>query len=119
MSRISVRRLVSATAVIAAGLVIATPSAAHAAAPTGRYVALGDSYTSGPLIPTQVDLNCVRSNRNYPSLVAAAIHSSAFTDVSCGGATTADILNAGTGTLGFAVPAQLSAVNAATALVTV
>jgi lysophospholipase L1-like esterase len=125
MSRISglplrsVRRLLSATAVLTAGLVLVTPSAAHAAAPTGRYVALGDSYTSGPLIPSQVDLNCLRSNRNYPSLAAASIHSSSFTDVSCGGATTADILNPGSGSLGIGVPAQLSAVNGATALVTV
>lgn len=103
----------------AAALVLANPVAANAAAPTGRYVALGDSYTSGPLIPSQVDLNCVRSNQNYPSLTRAAIGSTAFVDVSCGGATTNDILNPGSGTLGFAVPAQLDAVTSATALVTV
>ncbi|MFI1094404.1 SGNH/GDSL hydrolase family protein [Streptomyces sp. NPDC020917] len=56
-----------------------------------RYVALGDSYTSGPAIPTQVDANCERSNHNYPSLVAAADHVADFTDVSCGGATTAEM----------------------------
>ena len=105
MSRISratmraVIRVVAAT--FLAGAALATiPAAAHAAPPTGRYVALGDSFTSGPLIPTQVDLNCVRSNRNYPSLVAASIGSSSFADVSCGGATTDDILNPGTGQLG-------------------
>ena len=44
--------------------VIAAPSAVAAAPSTAiapsavRYVALGDSFTSGPLIPTQVDLNC-------------------------------------------------------------
>lgn len=111
------RWFVAATAAVAASLVIAAP--ANAAAPTGRYVALGDSYTSGPLIPSQVDLNCTRSNHNYPSLVTASIHSSSFTDVSCGGATTSDILNAGTGELGQAVPAQISAVTAGTALVSV
>jgi lysophospholipase L1-like esterase len=103
----------------AAVLVLAHPGTASAAAPAGRYVALGDSYTSGPLIPTQVDLNCVRSNRNYPSLARAAIGSSAFADVSCGGATTDDILNPGSGTLGVAVPAQINAVTSSTALVTV
>ena len=87
-------------AVLAAVLVVALPGTARAAAPTGRYVALGDSYTSGPLIPTQVDLNCVRSNRNYPALTAASIGSSSFIDVSCGGATTDDILNPGTGQWG-------------------
>jgi lysophospholipase L1-like esterase len=104
-------------AVVTASLLAGTP--ANAAAPTGRYVALGDSYTSGPLIPTQVNPNCTRSDHNYPSLVSATIHSSSFTDVSCGGATTGDILNPGTGELGQAVPAQISAVTAGTALVSV
>ena len=113
------RALIPTAVVLAAGLLLGTPAPAHAAAPTGRYVALGDSYTSGPLIADQVDLNCVRSNRNYPSLVARAIGSAAFVDVSCGGATTGDILNPGTGTLGLPVPAQISAVTAATALVTI
>jgi len=119
MSRTVIRRAVTITAALTAGLVLGYPTAASAAAPTGRYVALGDSYTSGPLIPTQVDANCVRSNRNYPSLVTAAVGSSSFTDVSCGGATTGDILNPGSGQLGIPVPAQVSAVTATTALVTV
>ena len=115
MRRSVLLALLSAAAVVAP---VAAP-AAHAAAPTGRYVALGDSFTSAPLVPTQVDLNCVRSNRNYPALTAAAIGSSSFVDVSCGGATTNDILNPGTGTLGVAVPAQLNAVTSSTALVTI
>jgi hypothetical protein len=116
MKRIAVLLAAAAVAIVAA---VAVPGTANAAAPTGRYVALGDSYTSGPLIPTQVDLNCVRSNRNYPTLTATAIGSSSFVDVSCGGATTNDILNPGSGTLGGTVPAQIDAVTAATALVTV
>jgi lysophospholipase L1-like esterase len=112
-------RAAAAAAALAVALVIALPGTARAAAPTGRYVALGDSFTSGPLIPTQVDLNCVRSNRNYPALTAASIGSSSFADVSCGGATTDDILNPSTGQLGLPVPAQITAVTAATALVTV
>jgi lysophospholipase L1-like esterase len=113
------RRAAAAAAVLTVGLVVGVPVSASAAAPTGRYVALGDSFTSGPLIPTQVDLNCTRSNRNYPSLVAAAIPSSSFTDVSCGGATTGDILNPSTGELGLPVPAQISAVDSSAALVSV
>jgi lysophospholipase L1-like esterase len=109
--------LVIAASAVATLALTAAP--AGAAAPTGGFVALGDSYTSGPLIPTQVDLNCTRSNKNFPSLVKAAISASAFTDVSCGGATTTDILNAGTGELGIGVPAQISAVRASTALVSV
>src|SRR5688572_15016522 len=58
------------------------------------YVALGDSYTSGPLIPDQVDAACGRSNRNYPSLVAQRLRGTELTDVSCGGATTAEMWKA-------------------------
>src|SRR6185369_15898731 len=99
--------------------VIATAAPAAAAAPTGSYVALGDSYSSGALVPTQVDLNCTRSNHNYPSVVRASIGSSSFTDVTCGGAATGDILNPGSGELGIAVPAQVDAVTSATQLVTI
>ncbi|MFG2352146.1 SGNH/GDSL hydrolase family protein [Streptomyces sp. NPDC048521] len=73
-----------------------TPAAAHSGG-HGRdvsYVALGDSYTSGPGIPRQVDADCGRSDHNYPSLVAAARQVTGFTDVSCGGATTAQMWQA-------------------------
>jgi len=43
--------LLIATAATAA-IVLGVPGIAHAAAPTGRYVALGDSYTSGLLPAT-------------------------------------------------------------------
>jgi lysophospholipase L1-like esterase len=57
-----------------------------------RYVALGDSYTAAPEVPTQTGpAICMRSDHNYPSLVAAELHISAFTDRSCGGATTQDM----------------------------
>lgn len=109
----------AALAAATAGVLLTVAPPASAAVPTGRYVALGDSYTAGPLIPTQVDLNCLRSNRNYPSLVAASGGSSSLADVSCSGATTNDILNSGSGELGIPVPPQLSAVTSGTALVTV
>ncbi|MFI0938314.1 SGNH/GDSL hydrolase family protein [Streptomyces sp. NPDC021020] len=81
--------------------------------PAVDYVALGDSYTSAPGVPAQVDANCVRSDHNYPSLVAAAQHYRGFTDVSCGGATTVQMWQAqGTN------PAQLTAVTRDTDLVT-
>ncbi|MFE9847437.1 SGNH/GDSL hydrolase family protein [Streptomyces sp. NPDC005576] len=60
----------------------------HGGAHGPRYVALGDSYTSGPAIPPQTDVGCARSGLNYPSLVADRKKASAFEDVSCGGATT-------------------------------
>ncbi len=114
-------RPIKLIAVASAALAVAltVPGSASAAAPTGKYVALGDSYTSGPLIPSQVDLNCTRSDHDYPHLVHNAIGSSGFSDVSCGGATTVDILNPSNGELGIAIPAQLAAVTPDTALVTV
>ncbi|MFG2793922.1 SGNH/GDSL hydrolase family protein [Streptomyces sp. NPDC048419] len=93
-----------------------SPAAAHGGG-HGRgtsYAALGDSYTSGPVIPTQVDANCARSDHNYPSLVAAARKVGAFKDVSCGGATTENMWKP-QGTNG----PQLDAVNRHTDLVTV
>ncbi|NED13878.1 SGNH/GDSL hydrolase family protein [Streptomyces sp. SID9124] len=81
--------------------------------PRSTYVALGDSYTSGPLIPTQVDANCARSDHNYPSITARQRHVASFTDVSCGGATTAEMWQA-QGTNG----PQLDAVKRDTDLVT-
>lgn len=111
-------RLAALVATVA-GVLLAFAPPANAAVPTGRYVSLGDSYAAGPLIPTQIDLNCLRSNRNFPSLVAASAGSSSFADVSCSGATTNDILNSGSGQLGISVPPQVSAVTSGTALVTV
>ena len=57
-----------------------------------RYVALGDSYSAGPLIPT-TDLagGCARSDHNYPSLVAKGLGVRTLVDVTCSGATTADV----------------------------
>lgn len=96
--------------------VSAVPATAHDAdrhSHDTRYVSLGDSYTSGPLIPTQVDANCLRSDQNYPSLVAAQRKVSELKDVSCSGATTAEMWKAqGTN------DAQLDAVTKDTDLVT-
>jgi lysophospholipase L1-like esterase len=57
-----------------------------------RYVALGDSYTAAPLVP-QMDIarGCLRSERNYPALVAAAVAPSEFIDRSCSAADTTDL----------------------------
>ncbi|MEU2422162.1 SGNH/GDSL hydrolase family protein [Streptomyces sp. NPDC007851] len=114
------RRATVAAALGGCALVAAstTPAAAHDGGPGHdrgtSYVALGDSYTAGPVIPTQVDANCARSDHNYPSLVAAARKVSAFKDVSCSGATTAEMWKA-QGTNG----PQLDAVRRDTDLVTV
>jgi hypothetical protein len=59
----------------------------------GTYVALGDSYTSGPLIqPTAPGspVLCLQSAANYPHLTAQALGLS-LTDVSCAAATVSNM----------------------------
>ncbi|MFI0168223.1 SGNH/GDSL hydrolase family protein [Streptomyces sp. NPDC017095] len=116
-TRVRRRRAVLGTVLGGCALVAAAtpPAAAHPAGPGGTgYAALGDSYTSGPGIPAQVDPGCARSDHNYPSLVAARLKPAAFTDVSCGGATTAEMWRAQ-----GANPPQLDALGRRTGLVTV
>lgn len=59
-----------------------------------KYVALGDSYTAGPLIPWNSSW-CFRSTNNYPSWLATDLGlyytSGAFTDVSCSSADTTNL----------------------------
>jgi lysophospholipase L1-like esterase len=87
--------------------------------PTGRYVALGDSYSAGPLIPT-TDLagGCARSDHNYPSLVATALKVKTFVDVTCSGATTLDLAHVQRPFGDARIPPQLRSVTADTTLVT-
>ncbi|MDX3072136.1 SGNH/GDSL hydrolase family protein [Streptomyces sp. NPDC088354] len=127
VGRASILGVAAAAAALLLTAGSAVPAAAHGGAGHGHghgpghghghrdaYVALGDSYTSGPLIPTQVDVNCARSDRNYPSLVAGRLRGAVLTDVSCGGATTAEMWQAqGTN------PPQLDALSRRTSLVTV
>lgn len=88
----------------------------------GTYVAVGDSYTSGPAIPTQLGPGtaptapsaCLRSSGNYPSITARALGLQ-LDDVSCGGATTDDLEQS----QGPGIPAQLDALRRSTALVSV
>jgi lysophospholipase L1-like esterase len=88
--------------------------------PVQRYVALGDSYAAGPLvpIPTGEPAGCLRSNRNYPSVVAETLGVADFHDVSCSGATTEHITGPQSVPLGKNPP-QLDALSADTELVTV
>jgi len=81
------------TATILLSATALTASAAPLAPSFRNYVALGDSYTSGPFIPAQrLDpLGCGRSTNNYPSYLADRLNVRSFTDVSCGGATTSNL----------------------------
>lgn len=82
-----------------------------------RYVALGDSYTAGPLIPHQVPdpPGCGRSTNNYPRLTAAAL-GAVLHDVSCSGATTRDMTSPQL-VVGGVNPPQLDALRPDTTLV--
>ncbi len=83
-----------------------------------RYVALGDSFTAAPLVPvTDLAEGCLRSDANYPSLLAASLDLE-LTDVSCSGATTRDLLRRQATVRDSSVPAQLDALDADTDLVT-
>jgi lysophospholipase L1-like esterase len=85
-----------------------------------RYVALGDSFTAGPLIPSQhgTPLGCLRSTNNYPSLVSQRLSTGTFVDVSCSGADTGDMTTSQSVTPGTNPP-QFDALTSATTLVTV
>jgi lysophospholipase L1-like esterase len=94
----------------------ATPTAAHVL--RGSYVALGDSYTAGLGIPEQTGATagCGQSTSSYPYLVARSLRLR-LTDMSCSSATIQDMAAAQPTGEG-ANPAQLSALSAGTALVT-
>ncbi|MQY05988.1 SGNH/GDSL hydrolase family protein [Actinomadura macrotermitis] len=102
-------------AAVAAVLALGAP--AQAAPSGGGYVALGDSFTAGPLIPNPAGrpAGCMRSDHNYPSLVAARI-GARLTDVSCSGAETTDMTAPQRTSLGVNPP-QLNALTRRTRLV--
>jgi lysophospholipase L1-like esterase len=109
--------------------VSATPAVAAESGPEpGResgqaprsYVALGDSYAAGPLVPVQTGqpLGCLRSTGNYPSVVAETLGVADFRDVSCSAATTEHLTGPQNVPLGVNPP-QLDALGPDTELVTV
>jgi len=87
-------------------------------APGSRYVALGSSYAAGRGIRPIIHLGALRSGRNYPHQVAQSL-SLQLTDVTCSGATTANILDTPQRTLSGTLPPQVSAVTPDTRLVTI
>jgi lysophospholipase L1-like esterase len=85
-----------------------------------HYVALGDSYASGPGIPEQRadPIGCQRSAQNYPALLAQELRIRDYTDVSCGGART-DNMTAPQPVRPVHHPAQFDALRPDTDLVTI
>ncbi|RNM17456.1 SGNH/GDSL hydrolase family protein [Nocardioides pocheonensis] len=81
------------------------------------YAALGDSESAGAGIAPIADSGCLRSKRNYPSLVQRTLHYSSFEDVSCSGAMTTNLLRPQL-TQGSTNDPQLDALGSRTKLVT-
>jgi lysophospholipase L1-like esterase len=80
-------RRTAALALAMLAVLAAFAGAAHAA----NYVALGDSYAAGPIIPNQISpLGCLKSDHNYAHLATPSIGLT-LRDPSCSGATTADM----------------------------
>lgn len=74
-------------------VLIATLALAGPASAAQEYVALGDSFTAGPLIPVQVPIfGCLKSNNNFPNLTARELGLT-LRDASCSGAETEDMEN--------------------------
>jgi lysophospholipase L1-like esterase len=86
----SVATALGVVAFVVAAAAVPVPAAAAAA-----YVALGDSYAAGPLVPNQLPdpAGCWRSDHNYAHLVAQA-RGWPLLDVTCSAASTTDLTSA-------------------------
>jgi hypothetical protein len=101
------------TALVALALFAVAAAGARAA----NYVALGDSYAAGPLIPNPVlPLGCLKSDHNYPHLAAPGIGLT-LRDASCSGATTVDMTNPQNVEPDGPNPPQFNSLNAETTVV--
>lgn len=84
------------------------------------YVAMGDSAAAAPLVPDAgAPTGCFKSTNNYPSVLARLIGATSFTDVTCSGARTEDLVSRAQSTRSGPVPPQLDAVTPDTRLVTI
>src|SRR4051794_1939603 len=82
-----VRGCVAVVCAAAVCLVAAAPALAV------KYVALGDSYSSGTGTRTYYDSSCQKSVYSYPYLVHNAHTAWTFVHAACGGAKTGDVIN--------------------------
>ncbi|RKN50739.1 SGNH/GDSL hydrolase family protein [Micromonospora endolithica] len=95
-------------AAVGAVLVPATAQAATAQAAAVNYVALGDSYSSGVGAGPYDLSGCLRSQKSYAPLWAAANAVASFKFPACGGAVTSDVINS-----------QVNSLSTSTTLVTI
>ena len=98
-----------------------TSAASTATSSPMTYAALGDSYSAAPGNPTTSSAGgCLRSDHDYPHLVAEKLHIARLDDVTCSGAQTKDFTGRQQPYDGSApIPPQLDAVTPSTDLVTV
>ncbi|HET8961756.1 SGNH/GDSL hydrolase family protein [Nocardioides sp.] len=85
------------------------------------YVALGDSFSAGPLVPDARSdpPGCFRSTNNYPAFLAGYLGVRSYRDVTCSGAGTRDLRRPQQLAFGQRTPPQVEALSAGTDLVTV
>src|SRR4051794_30780830 len=103
-------------AVVAA--VLAAFSINVAGAQADSYVALGDSYAAGPVIPLQIQpYGCLKSDHNYAHLAAPKLTGLALRDPTCSGAETDDMTQS-QGVSPGPNPPQFDSLEPATKLVT-
>src|SRR3954447_10204986 len=103
---------------LAVALLAALALAAPAASAAPGYVALGDSYAAGPLIPAQLPpFGCLKSSSNYAHLAAPQMRLP-LRDPSCSGAKT-DHMTASQGVTPGPNPPQFNSLQADSTLVTV
>lgn len=95
-------------AAVACALAIAALLIAAAGASAEKYVALGDSYSSGTGTRVYTDAGCQRSIYAYPSLIDTQRPNTDLVFAACSGATTTDVLNN-----------QVSSLTSDTAIVTI
>jgi lysophospholipase L1-like esterase len=120
--------LVAVAAAVGLGFAVVGPAepggqrAGASAVEPVDYVALGDSYSAGPLIPlVRNDASgCFRSTNNYPAYLAALLDVASYRDATCSGARTVDLIRRQRVMLGSVRPMpQASALSGETDLVTV
>jgi GDSL-like Lipase/Acylhydrolase family len=120
-------RIAGATLTAATLLALAGPAGASASqirpgtgTGSGPFVALGDSYAAGNLIPdspTGTPAGCLRSSHDYGADAAAALGMTGYVDATCNGATTASMTQPQSVPLGTN-PSQLDALAADDSVVT-
>ncbi|MET7772785.1 SGNH/GDSL hydrolase family protein [Nocardia sp. NPDC005366] len=111
--------LIGIAATVFVGAVL-TPTPAAARPGTDVYVALGDSYAAASGVLNQSAGLCTRSDRNYPSVVAAALRPVTMRDMTCGGAVLKDLTEPQISQIGGIVinTPQIDAIGSDTTLVT-